>query len=341
MSFVVTPRQFTQRAEFYHQLAQLTSAGIGVLPALEQLKRNPPARSYREPIQQLLGELAQGRTLTGSLQQLDAWLPEFDIALIDAGERSGRLDACFRLLADYYNDQARITKQMISQLLYPAALVHLAAIIFIIVLPFAHSQFNASLILLSAKAALALAPLYLATAFIIYATQSRHGEKWRALIEAIFRWIPILGKARHYLALARLAAALEALISAGVNIIQAWDLAASASGSPALRRAVAAMKPEVVAGQTPAEAIRKQSQFPVLFANLYSSGEVSGKLDETLRRLYALYQEEGSHKLQSFAQWMPRLIYMLVALVVAYEIIQAWNGLYGPQSELSHIINEK
>ena len=36
MSFIVTPGQFTQRAEFYHQLAQLTSAGIGVLPALEQ-----------------------------------------------------------------------------------------------------------------------------------------------------------------------------------------------------------------------------------------------------------------------------------------------------------------
>jgi type IV pilus assembly protein PilC len=335
MSFIVTPRQFTQRAEFYHQLAQLTSAGIGVLPALEQLKLNPPARSYREPIHQLLAELAQGRTLTGSLQQLDTWLPEFDIALIDAGERSGRLDACFRLLADYYNDQARITKQMISQLLYPVALVHLAAIIFIIVLPFARSQFNASLIQLTAKAALALAPLYLATAFIIYATQSRHGEKWRALVESVFRWIPILGKARHLLALARLASALEALISAGVNIIQAWDLAANASGSPALRRAVASMKPKIVAGQTPAEEVRKCSAFPVLFANLYASGEVSGKLDETLRRLYAHYQEEGSHKLQMFAQWMPRLIYGLVAALVAYNVIKFWTGYFDQISKIS------
>jgi type IV pilus assembly protein PilC len=336
MSFIVTPRQFTQRAEFYHQLAQLVSAGLGILPALEQLKRNPPARSYCEPIQRLLDELAQGRTLTGSLKQLDAWLPEFDVALIDAGERSGRLDACFRLLADYYNDQARITKQMISQLLYPAALVHLAAIIFIIVLPFARSQFNASLILLTAKAALVLAPLYLATAFIIYATQSRHGEKWRALVESLMRWIPLLGKARQFLALARLAAALEALISAGVNIIQAWDLAANASGSPALRLAVAAMKPGVVAGQTPAEAIRKQSQFPDLFANLYNSGEVSGKLDETLRRLYTHYQEEGSHKLQAFAQWMPRLIYGLVAALVAYNVIKFWTGYFNQISTISN-----
>src|SRR5476651_183693 len=159
MSFLVTPRQFTQRSEFYHQLAQLTSAGIGVLPALEQLKRNPPGRAFREPIQRLLDGLAQGRTLTGSLQQLDAWLPEFDIALIDAGERSGRLDACFRLLADYYNDRARITKQMISHLIYPVGLIHFAALVFLVVIPFAGSQFNASLLFLFAKAALVLSPL--------------------------------------------------------------------------------------------------------------------------------------------------------------------------------------
>lgn len=336
MSFTVTPRQLAQRAEFYRQLAQLTSAGIGVLSALEQLKRNPPARSYREPIQRLLDELGQGNTLTGSLQQMDAWLPDFDIALIDAGERSGRLDGCFHLLADYYNDQARITKQMISQLMYPVGLIHFAALVFIVVLPFAKSQFNASLILLCAKAALVLTPLYLTTAFILYATQSRHGEKWRALIESLLRRIPLLGTARHFLALARFSAALEALISAGVNIIPAWDLAGNASGSPALRRAVAAMKPEVIAGRTPAEVVRERSAFPVLFANLYASGEVSGKLDETLKRLYAHYQEEGSHKLQAFAQWMPRLIYGLVAAMVAYNVIQFWTGYFNQISTITN-----
>ena len=336
MSLTVTPRQFAQRAEFYQQLAQLTSAGIGLLQALEQLKRNPPGRSYREPIQRLLNELTQGRTFAGSLKQLDDWLPEFDTALIEAGESSGRLDACFRLLAEYYTNQARITKQMISQLLYPVGLVHFAALVFIVVLPFARSQFNASLILLCAKAALALVPLYLITGLIIYATQSRHGEKWRALIESWLRWIPLLGKARRFLALARLSAALEALSSAGVNIIQAWDLAGNASGSPALRRAVAAMKPGVVAGKTPAEAIREHAVFPDLFANLYASGEVSGKLDETLKRLYAHYQEEGTHKLQAFAQWLPRLIYGLVAAMVAYYVIQFWVGYFNQISTITN-----
>ena len=337
MSFIVTPRQFSQRAEFYHQLGQLTSAGIGVLPALEQLKRNPPGRSFREPIQRLLDGLAQGRTFTGSLQQMGAWLPEFDIALIDAGERSGRLDACFRLLADYYNDRARITKQVISQLVYPVGLIHFAAIVFVVILPFAASQFNASLLWLFVKAALVLAPLYLITFFLIYAAQSKHGEKWRARIESFSRLIPVLGTARRFLALARLAAALEALINAGVTIIEAWDLAAAASGSPALRRAVENWKPEVIAGRTPAEVVRERREFPEMFSNLYASGEVSGKLDETLKRLYAHYQEEGTHKLQSFAQWTPRLVYMLVAGIIAYKVITFYTGYFQQINDMSHL----
>ena len=335
MPLIITPRQFAQRAELYQQLGQLTSAGIPIVHALEQIERHPPASAYHKPLQQLLNEIAKGATLTESLRRLD-WLPAFDLALIGAGEQSGRLDACFRMLAVYYNNRARVVRQVISQLIYPVGLVHMAAFVFLIVLPFAHSQFNASLPLLLAKAVLILSPLYVAVGLMIYATQSKHGENWRARIEAFLRLVPILGKARHYLALSRLAAALEALISAGVNVVEAWDLAATASGSPALRRAVAAWKSSVVAGQMPSEAVSRCPLFPGTFANLYASGEVSGKLDDSLRQINRLYNEDGTRKLNAFATWMPRLIYMLVALLIAYEVVQFYLGYFNEINAASH-----
>jgi type II secretory pathway component PulF len=81
--------------------------------------------------------------------------------------------------------------------------------------------------------------------------------------------------------------------------------------------------------------MRKRSVFPDLFTNLYASGEVSGKLDETLKRLYAHYQEEGTHKLQMFAQWLPRLVYFLVAGMVAYKVIQFWSDYFKQISTIS------
>ncbi|MGO8838741.1 MAG: type II secretion system F family protein [Limisphaerales bacterium] len=331
MSLIITPRQFTQRAELYHQLNQFTSAGIPIVRALEQIKRSPPAAAYGEPLQRLLAGLARGATLTESLQALD-WLPEFDLALIGAGEKSGRLDACFRLLADYYNDRARIARQVIADLIYPIGLLHMAIFIF----PFAQFFASGNLFVYLAKTFGILIPLYTVGALLIYATQSRHGEDWRARIESLLRPIPILGTARHYLALSRLAAALEALISAGVNIFEAWDLAANASGSPALRRTIAAWKPRLVAGQMPSEAVRACPLFPETFANLYASGEISGKLDESLRNLNRFYNEDGTRKLHAFAQWTPRLVYLLVALMIAYKVVQFYLGYFNQISTITN-----
>jgi type IV pilus assembly protein PilC len=325
---MTTPRQLNQRAELFHQLAQLTSAGVGVIPALEQIKRSPPARSYREPLQRLLDELARGATVADSLHRL-GWLPAFDLALIEAGERSGRMDACFHLLADYYNERARLIRQLITDLMYPVFVFHLA--IFVVTLLEFLWAGPWLLTLLGG-----LIPVYAVTALLIYAGQDRRNETWRTKVESVSHLIPVLGTARHYLALARLAAALEALISAGVNIFEAWELAAAASGSPALRRAVAAWRPKVAAGQTPSGAVRACRLFPEMFANLYTSGEVSGKLDESLRHLNRLYSEEGSRKLHLVATWVPRLIYFMVAVLVAYIAIRFWTGYFKEINSVSY-----
>ncbi len=324
MPLIITPGQFRDRAEFYYQLAQLTAAGIGLLAALEQLQRNPPARSYRWPVRQLCQELSEGATFTDSLRRLGSWLPPFDIALLHAGEQSGRLDVCLRLLANYYEDRARVARQMISDLLYPAFLFHFAILIFAFI-----SWFRAGNTVQFLTQTLGVfVPVYAVILLIIYAGQSRHREGWRAALESLLHPVPVLGKARHYLALARLAAALEGLLNAGVTIIEAWELAAEASGSPALRRAVLAWRPLVDAGQTPAEAVSASAKFPELFANQYATGEISGKLDETLRRLHQYYQDEGSRKLHAFTQWTPRAIYFGVMLMIAYWVVRFYVGYF-------------
>jgi type II secretory pathway component PulF len=333
MSLIVTPGQLAKRAEFYQQLGQLTAAGVGVVRALDQLKRHPPARSYREPIQRLLDEIGRGQTFTRALQNTTSWLPDLDLALLHAGEQSGRLDAGFHHLAAYYFDRARLARQVIAQLVYPVVLIHFAALVFSVVLPFASSRFNASLTFLFARAALTLAPFYLLTALLVFSLQGGHGEKWRSIIESFLRAIPILGTARHHLSLARLAASLEALISAGVNVIEAWGIAVAASGSPALRRAVSAWKPQLAASRTPAELVRDCPRFPEMFANLYATGEISGKLDESLRQLHTYYQEEGSRKLQLFAQLAIRVTYLVIVLIIAYCVITFYLGYFAQVRE--------
>lgn len=323
-SILVTPGQFTRRSELYHQLGQLLAAGLPITQALEQLQRHPPSYAFREPLGLLRHEISAGFTFAEAMGRSGQWYSPFDLALVDAGERSGRLDVCFRVLADYYSDRASMAKKLISDLVYPAFLLHFA----VFILPFAEFFTTGNLLLYLAKTFGVLIPIYLIVAALIYAAQSRHGEGWRTIVERLLHPIPILGSGRRELALARLALALEALISAGVTIIEAWDLAATVSGSPAIRRAVQDFLPGVRAGETPAEAVSNCHVFPDLFTNQYNSGEVSGKLDETLRRLHQYYQEEGSRKLHAVSQWTPRIIYLIVALAIAYRIVSFYTNYF-------------
>lgn len=324
MSFLVTPGQHSQRAELYQQLSQLTAAGVGLTQAIEIQHRSPPSHSFRRPLAIVIGRLAEGATFHEALQSTGRWLPVFDAALLQAGEQSGRLPACFSLLAGHYQRNAALLRKTISSLIYPALLLHMA--VFIGPLPELVRSWNLFAYLL--KTVGALIPIYGAVAFVMVAMQGQHGERWRSLIEALLRRVPMLGKARRNLALARLASALEALITAGVNIIEAWEMAATASGSPALRRAVAQWRPDLLAGMTPAEAVRNTSEFPETFANLYHTGEVTGSLDDTLRRLHALYQSEGERQLTAVAEWTPKLIYFGVVLFVAWQVIHFYLGYF-------------
>lgn len=324
MALTFTPGQLTRRSQFYRQLGQLLAAGITLVSAMEMLSRKLPDRSYREPIHRILAEIQQGNTFTEALQSLGKWTPAFDLAMIHAGESSGRLDVIFRLLANYYAERAAMVRQMIADLAYPVFLFHFAIMTFGFI---AWVQHGTTLQVIAMTLGILL-PIYAIVILIVYMSQSRRGETWRAVFETVLHPIPMLGTARHSIALARLAAALEALINAGVRIIEAWTIAASASGSPAIIRTVASWKHDLATGRTPAEMVSGSRQFPEVFSNLYHSGEVSGQLDESLRRLHDYYLNDGNSKMRFVSQWVPRMIYLGVALLIAFKVVSFYTGYF-------------
>jgi type IV pilus assembly protein PilC len=331
MPLIFTPGQMQLRSELYHQLGVTIAAGLTVPKALEHLKTNPPARSMRPMLTQWHEFLLEGHPVVDSLRRVKSSVSSFDLALLEAGEQSGRLDACFKLLASYYADRAQLSRQVISDLLYPMFLFHFAIVIF------AFTSFlkpGGTAAGFGATILGVFVPLYAGAFILIYACQGRHGEWWRAVIEKILRRVPLLGTARRDLSLARLSAALEALLNAGVNIIGAWDMAAAASGSPALRRTVESWKLPLEEGATPAQLVADAPVFPDIFRNLYHTGEISGTLDQTLNRLYTLYQEEGKRKMHMVAQWTPRLIYYAILIFVGYKIVSSYSDMFKEENKI-------
>jgi type II secretory pathway component PulF len=327
MGFITTPARLKQQGSFYHQLASMTRAGVTIVQSVEVLHRSPPNAALGRMAAHIAELILRGSTFTEAMRSLGRQLPEFDVSLLEAGETSGRLAECFQLLGDFYTERGRLAAQVVSALLYPAFLFHFALLIFpVSLLTELVWQGNATNFLVN-KITILL-PTYALILFFLWSMQAQRGRAWRNFMEGLLNAIPLVSKTRRDLALARLCAALEALINAGVTIIEAWDIAARASGSHAIQRAVAEAKPRLLEGETPADAIEDQRIYPDLFKGSYRTGEISGQLDDALRRLYRHYMESATEGLERITTWAPKILYLGVALAIAYQIIQFWSGYF-------------
>ncbi|MCS1407661.1 MAG: Type II secretion system protein F [Verrucomicrobia subdivision 3 bacterium] len=321
---IVTPRHLEKRAEFYHQVGTMTRAGLSLIQCLESLSRGRAARSLGQPVARLIERLEAGSTFSESAASIRGWLPAFDLALLDSGERSGRLDICFCLLAEFYRERARAVGEVIRRMMYPILVVHVAVFLG----PFPQLFSTGELGPYIRSVGSVLIPIYVVVLAVVYIAQGSHGFFVRSLIERVFAFVPLLGAARRSLALSRLCLALASLLGSGTSMGRSWALAADASGSPRIQKAVGPFEQAIEGGWTPGELLNDLRCFPDLFVSLYQGGESSGRLDENLERLRTHYQEEGFRKLQLFAVWLPQMIYFFIVAVIAYRIVTFWVGYY-------------
>lgn len=346
---MVTPGQLNRRAAFFEQLAAMIAAGVPLIKALEMTGRNRSAGIPQKIIHELTHHLEEGHTFTDAMQLVSGqkrgsqaspnrpnqnyWLSDFDIALLSAGEESGQLDSTFRLLARYYASRAKLIHDTIASSLITIVTLHLFLLIFPIGL------FQACFLgLLNGQYAMCLpfviekivvfGLLYGSLWFLTFASQGNRGEGWRAGVEAFFKLIPWLRSALKSLVVARLAMALNALLSAGVPVIRAWELAAVSCGSPSLKKEVFTWTPQLESGTTPAEMVAQIPYFPDMFTQLYQSGEISGKQDETLTRLHTYYEEEGFRKLHTFCRVLMFTIYFSIAILIGIFVIRFWTNYF-------------
>ncbi|MBM3848053.1 MAG: hypothetical protein FJ405_17420 [Verrucomicrobia bacterium] len=330
---ILTPGELDRRSNLYRELGQMTESGLTLPRALETISRHANRPHVRTAVTQILRALNEGNSLSTALLAAGNWLPMFDIALLGAGEQSGRLPACFLKLSSFYEERARLLRKLLTSLAYPAFLIHMAVLVFpvtslqALVTDGSIFQFLLSKILM-------LLPLYALAGLVMFLAQGSRGEPIRQILDRLLNAIPVVGPARESAALARLCLALEALINAGANTIHAWELSGQASGSPRLRRVIRGFRPQLESGFTPAEAVGMSRAFPEEFVAQVHSAELSGKMDETLVRMHGFYEEKAARGFSVAVVLFTGLVFALVAAVIAWQIIKFYMSYLGQVNEV-------
>jgi general secretion pathway protein F len=334
----------TALAIWTRQLAGLVASGLPLERALTSLSDEAEKAPERELVATLRAEVNGGAPFAKALAQHPREFSAIFVAVIGAGEQSGKLGVVLERLADDLEEQQALKSKLVGAALYPAivSLVALAIVLFLVtyVVPQVAHVFAGSkralpvltVIMIGLSDFVRSYGWLLAVAIIVVAMGARlalANAQFHEKFDAAWLNLPILGRLSRSYNAARFANTLAMLAAAGVPILKALQAAAETLSNRALRADALAALVLVREGAPLASALAQTKRFPPLLAMFARLGEQTGQLPVMLARAARQLSTEVQRRAMQLATLLEPLlivamgvVVMLIVLAVLLPIIQ-------------------
>ncbi len=309
---------------FYRQLATMYEAGIDVRSALRALEPTIRDPALRAGVLAVQSTLQRGGSLAEGMGRFPNVFRPLHVALVAAAETTGRVADALQAIADYEEARLALVRRFVLALVYPFLLLNVA-----VVLPAIPDLFVGGAGSFARGVVPAFAVLYglLGLGAAARMALSRSPAAQLALASALWH-LPFVGGLVRRQAISRLLRILAASQASGLPILGGLRLASRSSGSPVLERSLRGAAEGVERGEPLTESLAASGLFPATVLALLATGEMTGRLDEMLRRSSETIEAEVRSRVNLLAILVPFLAYLLVALLVAWRIISFWLQYY-------------
>lgn len=312
-----------EKQSLYHSLAQLVRSGVPFPSALENLSRTTSGR-MRRVIRSLKDGVGSGQTVAESFARQRPSVGEMELGVIAAVERAGKLEKGLTQLSEYFGALEAARRGILKRCAYPVFMLHFG----VFVIRLQTLVFGGGLAAYLRETVGFLALIY-GVALVIALTVPllRDAGSASAALDSLLRTLPLVGKIRRALSTSRFCATYEMQLDAGINVIDALQAAQRASRSGVIRAAVERTIPEVRAGAQVGGALAASGAFPEPMIRSFCIGEQTGEIDQELLRLASEYQAEGLARIETLAEWLPRLLYIAILGYIGFGIV-TWYQNY-------------
>jgi len=314
------------RQSLLDALRRYTKAGISPDQAFEAIAEDSGA--LRKPARRAANALESGASLTEALDRSGAGLTEMERALLEAGETGGRLEEACGYISGWLMARIVTRRQIIRRSLYPVFLLHFAA--FVGPLPALVLEGGGTRQYLMAVATTLLSSYAVAVVLIVLFQMVWGLGHHLTLVDRFWRVIPVLNKIWRDGALGRFCGAMNAQIRAGIPPLEALPRGSAAGQIALVKKAASSAMRRIQEGSSMSDGLRAvPGALPKALLRALETGERTGQLDEELARWAELYQQNEVAAWESIGDWTPKLIYLAIAIMVGFQIIQAAEGIFG------------
>ncbi len=336
-------------AVFTRQFSVMIDAGLPLVQCLQILGEQQEHKTFQRVLLQVREDVESGSSLANAMKKHPQAFNELYVNMVAAGEAGGILDTILQRLATYIEKAARLKAQVKSAMIYPIAVMSIAALVVYIILWKVIPVFAALFISLGADLPLPtrivvalskfvgrfwwlIAGVIVASVFAVrryYATE--HG---RLAIDSLLLKSPILGVVLRKIAVARFCRTLGTLLSAGVPVLEALEITARTSGNAVIERAILEVRKQVEEGKSLAEPLKVTNQFPPMVVQMISVGEATGAMDTMLSKIAEFYEEEVDVAVAGMMKLIEPILIFFLGVVIGGTVIAMYLPMFSLISKI-------
>lgn len=324
---------------FLRQFSSLMNAGILLVDALDLLAAQATSSMLKEALEELSEEVREGVALSEAMAKKPKLFPDLLVHMIHSAEISGRMEEVLQQMADYYEKQHRIKQKISTAMTYPLVVGALALFItgflLVFIVPIFGDMFASMGSELPAITQMVLTMsglvqrywwLIIGLIVLIVAGIMQLGKKEQVayVFDVMQLKIPILGAFLQKTLLARMTQTLSSLINSSVPILEAIEVTSQVVGNRVVENVLLLAKKDVENGESLAKPMVDHWFFPPLIIQMIQVGESSGELDEMLKKVSEIYDqevEEASDKLQVLIEPVMIMFLSVVVGVIVLSIV--------------------
>jgi type IV pilus assembly protein PilC len=342
-AFVLKRPKHSDMASFCWQLSTMLEGGVTVTEAIETIAEDIDNAAFKYTILEVSERIKRGESFSDSAAEFSEVFNRLFCAMILAGETSGSLPTILQRLAEYFSGRDKFNKKVQTALAYPMFVVGFVFVVLLIMMTMIIPRFrqifaqmdqelpaftqvfmncydvfvdNALLIVISSGT--------LIIGFIVYGKTQRGYAK----LSRLFLHLPLIGRLSTQAFVATFCKTMATLLSAGVSIIETFDILSEMTNNKVIKNAVIHSKERMVEGLSVSLAMSASSFFPNMVARMIQVGERSGSLPKVLDRASAYYETKMDTSITTLLNLLGPVVILAVGVIVLVVVVALYLPIF-------------
>jgi type IV pilus assembly protein PilC len=337
-------------AVFFRQFSVMIDAGLPLVQCLEILASNQESQSFQKTLIGVRTTVEGGATLANAMRQYPAAFDDLTTNMIEAGETGGILDIILQRLATYVEKAVRLRSAVKSALIYPVAVVGMAALIVGALLKwvvpiFANLFAGLGVALpLPTRIVMGLSEFVQTFWWMVFVggfglyfgvKQMRKHPRGRYYFDKGLLYLPVIGSLLRKIAVGRFTRTLGTLITSGVPILEGLSITAKTSGNAVLEEALMKVRKAIEEGRTIVDPLRECGVFPSMVTQMIGVGEATGAMDSMLQKIADFYEEEVDAATKDMLAMLEPVIIGVLGITIGGIVISLYMPLFAMIAKLA------